>query len=193
MQKKEHHALLYLYLSSLYEEKKNWEAAQTTLRKGIELFPANTDLLYLLGAILEKTGSFEESILTMQKVLDLDPNHADALNFIGYSYADRGIRLDEAEQMIVRALEMKPDNGYILDSLGWVHFKKNNDERALHYIQKALSFLPNDVNILEHLGDVCAKMNRIGESLEAYRKAASLDPANEALKKKIENLQKQNP
>ena len=59
----------------------------------------------------------------MEKVLEIDPNNAEALNFIGYSYADRGINLDEAEKMIVRALEIKPDNGYMMDSLGWVYFK----------------------------------------------------------------------
>lgn len=193
LQKKEEHALLYLYLSSLYEEKNDLEAAKITLSKGLELFPRNTDMLYLYGALLEKTNRFEESIQYMEKALEIDPDNADALNFIGYSYAERGIRLDEAQQLIVRALKMKPDNGYILDSLGWVYFRKNNHEEALKYIQKALSILPNDVNILEHLGDICAAMGRKAEALDAYRKAARFEPSSTELKKKIENLLRLNP
>jgi Tfp pilus assembly protein PilF len=85
----------------------------------------------------EKTGRFEDSIRTMEKVLAIDPQNADALNFIGYSYADRGLRLDEAEEMIVQALKLKPDNGYILDSMGWVLFKKGKVAGALQYLKKA--------------------------------------------------------
>jgi len=126
----------------------------------------------------------------MEKVLDLDPQNADALNFIGYSYADRGIRLDEAEQLIVQALKIKPDNGYILDSLGWVYFKKNKYDGALKYLKRALELLPDDPNVMEHLGDVYLKTGRNQEALDYYRKAAKIDPDNQALNVKIERLQK---
>ena len=188
MQKKADQAMLYFYLSSLYEEKKDMATAEKTVVEGIRRFPRNTDLHYILGTILEKTNRFEESIKSMEKVLDIDPQNADALNFIGYSYADRGVNLDVAEQMILQALKIKPENGYIIDSLGWVYFKKNQYDSALQHIRKALSLLPNDANIIEHLGDVYLKIGQDKEALEYYQKAAKIDPDNGALKKKIDNL-----
>ena len=188
IEKKNDQAALYLYLSSLYEEKKDVTAAEKTIQEGIGRIPRNTDMYYVLGTLQEKTNRFEESIKTMQKVLDIDPQHADALNFIGYTYADRGIHLDEAEQMIVQALKIKPKNGYILDSLGWVHFKKNQYDRALTHLKEALGLLPDDPNINEHMGDVYLKIGREREALEYYRKAAKIDPDNLKLKEKLENL-----
>jgi tetratricopeptide (TPR) repeat protein len=186
--KKNDQAVLYLYLSSLYEDKKDMAATEKTIIEGIGRFPRDTDLHYVLGTLLEKVNRFEESIKSMEKVLDIDPQNADALNFIGYSYADRGIRLDQAEQMIVQALKIKPDNGYILDSLGWVHFKKNKYDSALKYLQRALKLLPNDPNITEHLGDVYLKIGQDKEALDYYRKAIKIDPVNSALKNKLDKL-----
>jgi tetratricopeptide (TPR) repeat protein len=162
--------------------------AEKIIREGIALFPRNTDLHYALGMILEKVNRFEESIRSMEKVLALDPQNADALNFIGYSYADRGMRLDEAEQMIVQALKIKPDNGYILDSLGWVYFKKNKYAKALNELKRAHELLPDDPNVIEHLGDVYLKIGDNKKAVEYYQKAAKIDPKNSAIKKKLDNL-----
>jgi putative PEP-CTERM system TPR-repeat lipoprotein len=186
--KKNDQDVLYLYLSSLYEEKKDLAAAEKTVVEGIRRFPRNTDLHYVLGTILEKANRFEESIKSMEKVLELDPQNADALNFIGYSYADRGIHLDQAEQMIIQALKIKPDNGYILDSLGWVHFKKNQYDSALKHLKRALELLPDDPSIREHLGDVYLKIGREKEALDYYRKALEIDPGNSPLKKKLDSM-----
>lgn len=188
MEKKSDEALLYLYLSSLYEDQKDMARAEATVLEGLQHFPRNTDLHYVLGTILEKTNRFEASIKSMEKVLEIDPKNADALNFIGYTYADRGIHLDQAEQMIVQALKIKPDNGYILDSLGWVHFKKNKYASALKHLRKALEFLPEDPSIMEHLGDVYLKTGRPKEALDYYRRAIKIIPDNGALKTKIDDL-----
>lgn len=186
--KKNDQAVLYLYLSSLYEDKKDMATAEKTVREGLGRFPRNTDLYYVLGTLLEKMNRFEESIKSMEKVLDIDPQHADALNFIGYSYADRGIHLEQAEKMIIQALKMKPDNGYILDSLGWVHFKKNEFDSSLKHLKRALELVPDDANITEHLGDVYLKIGQDKEALDYYRKAMKIDPDNSTLKKKFNNL-----
>lgn len=186
--KKNDQVVLYLYLSSLYEDGKDMVKAEKIIREGIGLFPRNTDLHYALGTILEKVNRFEESIQSMEKVLALDPQNADALNFIGYSYADRGMRLDHAEKMIVQALKIKPDNGYILDSLGWVYFKKNQYTKALNQLKRAIELLPDDPNVMEHLGDVYWKIGQSKKAIEYYRKAVNIDPKNSALKKKLDNL-----
>jgi tetratricopeptide (TPR) repeat protein len=127
----------------------------------------------------------------METVLAVDPDNAEALNFIGYSYADRGINLDEAEQMIIRSLKIKPNNGYMLDSLGWVHFKKNNLNSAVKYLKQALELLPDDVNIIEHIGDVYVKLNKLKEAEEMYNRVLKIDPNHSLVKKKLEDLIKQ--
>jgi tetratricopeptide (TPR) repeat protein len=188
IQKKNNQAILYLYLSSLYEEKKNFAVAEKTVLEGIGRFPRNADLHYVRGSMLEKMNRFEESIKSMETVLDIDPQNADALNFIGYSYADRGIHLDRAEQMIIQALKIKPDNGYILDSLGWVHFKKNQYDSALKHLKRARELLPDDSNIMEHLGDVYLKIGQDKEAMDHYRNAVKIDSDNITLKKKLDTL-----
>ena len=124
----------------------------------------------------------------MQTVLKLDPDHAEALNFVGYLYADRGIRLDEAERMIKKALTLKPGNGYMIDSLGWVYFRQNRLDEAIRYLKEASEALPEDAAIIEHLGDVYVRTGQIREAVEAYERAIRFNPENEALKKKLDDL-----
>ena len=124
------------------------------MEEGIKIVPKDIDLHYALAVLYEKTNRLSESIKEMEKVLEIDPKNAEALNFIGYSYADRGINLEEAEKMIMKALEIKPDNGYLMDSLGWVNFKKNKLSSAEKYLKQALELLPDEVDIIEHMGDV---------------------------------------
>ena len=178
----------YLFLSSLYEEKKDLPGAEKILKEGLAVIPGNIDMHYSLGAIYEKTNRFAESIREMETILSIDPDNAEALNFIGYSYADRGINLAEAEKLIIKALQIKPDNGYIIDSLGWVYFKQGKFAQALSRIKKAMEIMPADAAIIEHLGDIYLKMDRLKEAREAYEKALKIDPKKESLQKKLESL-----
>ncbi|HEX7415618.1 MAG TPA: tetratricopeptide repeat protein, partial [Smithellaceae bacterium] len=178
----------YLYLSSLYEDAKDTATAENILNEGIKIASQDADLHYALGVIYEKTNRFPESIKEMEMVLRLDPDNAEALNFIGYSYADRGMNLEEAEKMIIKALKIKPDNGYIIDSLGWVHFKQNKMDSAVKHLKQALELLPDDVNITEHLGDVYVKIGKFKEAQEIYQKALKIDPKNTAVQQKLEDL-----
>ena len=184
-------AVLFTFLSVLQEEEKDIAAAERTLRDGLLALHRNVELHYALGVLYEKNNRFEESIREMESVLKIDPNHADALNFIGYSYADRGIRLDEAEKMIRKALQLKPGSGYIIDSLGWIYFRQNKIGEALKYLREAAAAMPEDSAIAEHLGDALLKDKRAGEALEVYRGALKLSPGNKSLQKKIDDLRKQ--
>jgi tetratricopeptide (TPR) repeat protein len=121
----------------------------------------------------------------MQTVLKLDPQNAEALNFIGYLYADKGIRLDEAEALIKKALALKPGNGYMIDSLGWVYFRQNRLDDALRHLKEASEALPEDAAISEHLGDVYAKLGQIKEAIDAYERALRFNPDSDALKQKL--------
>jgi tetratricopeptide (TPR) repeat protein len=179
---------LYSFLSSLYQDEKKFKDAEEITKKGLSLFPNSTDLHYRMGAVYEGMNRFPESIKEMEEVLKLDPNHADAMNFIGYSYAERGINLDKAEELINKALKLKPGSGYIIDSLGWLYFRQDKFELALKYLRQAASLLPDDPTVLEHLGDASAKSGQVKEALEAYKRALQLNPSSQGLQKKIEGL-----
>jgi tetratricopeptide (TPR) repeat protein len=182
---------LYVYLSSLHEENKKLSSAEEILKEGLLISPQSIDLHYSLGVLYEKTNRFQESIREMELVLKIDPDNAEALNFIGYTYADRGVRLDEAETMIKKALHLKPGNGYMIDSLGWVYFRQNRVDLAIKYLKEALDALPNDATIAEHLGDAYTKAGRNSEAIEMYRRALKLNPGNNDLQKKVDVLLKE--
>jgi tetratricopeptide (TPR) repeat protein len=190
IKKKNDPTTLYLFLSSLYEEAKDIVAAENILVEGIKIAPLDIELHYALAIIYEKTNRLSESINEMEKVLKIDPNNAEALNFIGYSYADRGINLDEAEKMIVRALEIKPDNGYMMDSLGWVYFKQNKLSNAEKYLKQAMELLPDEAEIIEHMGDIYVKLNKTKEAREMYERVLKIDSKNSSVQKKIEDMTK---
>ncbi|PKN33393.1 MAG: hypothetical protein CVU61_13700 [Deltaproteobacteria bacterium HGW-Deltaproteobacteria-19] len=193
LEKRKDYPGLFLYLASLHEEMKNPAAAEKVLRQGMAAHPRNVDLPYSLGVLFEKSSRFSESITLMEGILAIEPDHADALNFIGYSYAERGLRLDEAERLIRKALKVKPGNGYITDSLGWVYFKKNDLGKAIQYLRDAALAVPDDPTIAEHLGDAFAKAGQKEEALSAYRKALHLNPSSADLPRKIRELGGGNP
>jgi tetratricopeptide (TPR) repeat protein len=183
--------VLYVYLSSLYEENKKLLSAEEILREGLLVAPQSTDLHYSLGVLYEKTNRFQESIQEMEFVLKTDPDNAEALNFIGYSFADRGINLEEAEKMIKKALDLKPGNSYMTDSLGWVYFRQNRMDMAIKYLKEASDALPVDATIAEHLGDAYSKAGMTREAIEIYTKALKLNPGNNTLQKKIDGFIKE--
>jgi tetratricopeptide (TPR) repeat protein len=177
---------LYLMLASVYETKEEYEEGIRVIREGLKQQEDNIDLVFRLGVLLDKSGDKESCLEQMRSILDLDPDHADALNYIGYTYADQGIRLDEAMAMIQRALSIKPESGYIIDSLGWVYYQKGLYDEALSYLLRAAELTSGDPTIHEHLGDVYFKKQQLRESLEYYRKALSLKhPDEQRLRQKI--------
>jgi len=103
--------------------------------------------------------------------LDLNPKNAPALNYYGYMLADRGIRLDEAQEMIQRALDQDPYNGAYLDSLGWVYYKENKLDEAETSLHKAVQRDPGDPTIRTHLGDIYAKQGRSEKAAAEWEKA----------------------
>ena len=183
---------LYLVLASLYEIREEHESAIGALREGLQYNNENTDLYYRLGIILGKLKRMDESIKQMEMIIEIDPRHADALNYIGYTYADENIHLDRALELIEKARKYKPNSGYIIDSLGWVYFRKGLYDKALTELEKAVELAPRDPAIAEHLGDVYYKKKEYENALQAYEKAISLENAEtERLQGKIENTRKQ--
>lgn len=130
---------------------------------------------------------------TMKTVIEIDPKHANAMNYLGYTYAEMGKNLDEAEDLIRKALQYKPDDGYITDSLGWVFFQKGKYQEALKVLKEAVLLVPDDPIILEHLGDAYRKTGDDKNALEYYRRSMqqkTSDPNPEKLMRKIQELEK---
>ncbi len=145
--------------------------AVEALRVAASARPREVRILYALGTALERAGQGDAALAQMKALLALDPDHADALNFVGYAYAERGVRLDEAEKLVRHALEIRPLSGYILDSLGWVHFRRGEYGRAIEILEKADSLAGPEAAILEHLGDAYRGAARATDAASAYRRA----------------------
>jgi tetratricopeptide (TPR) repeat protein len=186
---KRNEAALYGLLAALYEADGKLAEAETILKEGLAATPKSTDLRYRLGMLYDKMGRSDEGIREMEEILKQDPDNPEALNFIGYSWADRGIKLDEAEVMIKKALSLKPGDGFITDSLGWVYFRKNRIDEAIRYLKEAAAILPEDAAIADHLGDAYAKAGKPKDALEQYQKALKLKPDMKGLQEKIDRLE----
>lgn len=183
---------LYLMLESIYEKKEDYLRAKNILQDGLKYNENNVDLLFRLGVVLDKLGENEECIKQMELIIKIEPNHAEALNYIGYTYADKGIHLDRAQKLIEKAIKNKPDAGFIIDSLGWLYYKKGYYDKAIIELKKAVSLSPEDAAIKEHLGDVYYKINDFKNALQIYKDTLSLENAEvDRLNKKIDEIERQ--
>jgi Flp pilus assembly protein TadD len=176
-------------MATIQEEAGRLDEAEKSLQLAIEKDPQNSRYLFRLGVVHDKKNDKPASLDAMRKVLALDPKNASALNYIGYTYAELGENLEEAEKLIRQALEYKPNDGYITDSLGWVYYKMGDYARAMEYLKKASALVPDDPTILEHIGDTYLKLNDKASALKYYQKAlAKKDKDKEALANKIKQL-----
>ncbi|MDR2015764.1 MAG: tetratricopeptide repeat protein [Azoarcus sp.] len=149
--------------------------------------PDDKDLLYDSAMLAERIGLHETMESRLRKLIALVPDHAHACNALGYSLADRGERLDEAEKLIARALEILPRDPYILDSMGWVRFKRGDLAGALERLEQAHT-LRADPEIAAHLGEVLLRLGRGDEARRVLDKAKTANPGNATLKETILRL-----
>jgi tetratricopeptide (TPR) repeat protein len=182
--------IFYLYLSWANADLEQWEKAKSINLEGIQQFPQDEDLVYQMGIIYDKLNQIENAASQFKRVIELNPQHVDAYNYLGFMYAEKEINLDEAEGYIRKALALAPDAGYILDSLGWVHYKQGKYEFALTELKKAASITSTDAVIYEHLGDTYRALSSYKEARDAWKKALELDPKNDSLRRKIESTTK---
>jgi tetratricopeptide (TPR) repeat protein len=144
---------------------------------------------YQLATDLDTVGRRDEGQQIAMKLLEKDPHDPIALNFVGYVWADRGMNLDDAYKMIKEANEMKPDDPYILDSLGWVLFKMGKPKEALAIMEKALKALKDDPVINEHMGDILMSLGKSKRALDFYLRSSTLNRSpSKDLKDKINKL-----
>ena len=185
---------LYAVQASLLDEQNKSEQAFEVLNVGVRKFPDNTQLLFFLGTIQERIGMKEESITTMEKVIQREPNHAQALNFLAFTLTELNRSLDRAEGYVARALKIEPKDGYILDTHGWILFKRGKYKEAIQVLEKAFRLQPNEAIIAEHLADAYFKLKIYNQARAYYVKAISLevDPGKKRnVQAKLEVLEKQ--
>jgi tetratricopeptide (TPR) repeat protein len=154
--------------------------AVRALKRGLAAQPQDPTMLYALGEAYDRAGQRDAALAQMRAVLAVKADHAEALNFLGYAYAERGERLDEAQRYIERALAVEPENGYYLDSLGWVLFKKGDYPRAVSALEKADRLAGPEATILDHLGDAYRRARRPADAARAWQRALTApDPDDE--------------
>lgn len=182
---------LHLYLASLEEEDSRLDHAVQVLNGAVKLFPEDERVRYYLGSLYDRLGDSDRSVVQMEEILKINPDHVDALNYLGYTWAVRGVHLDDAEKYLKRAMKLKPDNGYITDSWGWYLFVRGRSKEAIRELEKAAKLKPNEPTILEHLADVYMNNNLREKALESYREAyqfAEDESARNKLRRKMDQL-----
>jgi len=183
---------LLRFLVEIYRKAKDLPNAIEVMHEVVELDPENDRVYFTLGALYDESKDKDKTIEYMRKAVELNPDSAPALNYLGYTYADLGVELDRAEELIVRALEISPNDGYYIDSLGWVYYQKGDYERAIEQLERAVSLVVDDPIIIEHLGDAYLKVGETDKALRSYRdalKAATEDEQVERIQGKIHQLE----
>jgi tetratricopeptide (TPR) repeat protein len=181
---------LELYAATLRSKAGDFDGAVAHLEGLLSDQPDDDELLYNLGVVYGEADRIDEAIAYMRRALDENPDNASALNYIGYTWAERGINLDEAESMIARAIELRPEDGYIADSLGWVYYMRARPlvedgrlpearefiDRALEELERADDLTGGDPVVSEHIGDIYLLLDDKQRALDKFEEALRLEP-----------------
>jgi len=179
-------------LANILRGRKDFDACADVYGKAISniatLEKSNWVLLYFRGICYERSHQWPAAEADLKKALELFPDQPLALNYLGYSWIDQGTNLDEAMNMIRRAVEQRPDDGYIVDSLGWANFRIHNYDEAVKDLERAVELKPEDPTINDHLGDAYWRVGRVLEARFQWSHAKDLKPEPEDLPKIEEKL-----
>jgi tetratricopeptide (TPR) repeat protein len=174
-----------LFLGMDYLELGKYKKAKEILKEGIAAHPDDTQLHFQLGIAHDRLQEFDKAVEQFELVLRVDPKNAAALNYLGYSFADRNVHLDVAEDLVKRAVAIDPDNGAYWDSFGWIHYRQGKYAAAIADLEKATQINPDPL-IYEHLGEAYWADQKADRALVAWTKSLALNPKNKALKKKVQ-------
>ena len=152
--------------------------------------PSHWNLFYRRGISFERTQQWEKAEADFLKSLELSPDQADVLNYLGYSWIDMGMNLDRGLDMIRKAVELKPNSGYIIDSLGWAYYRLGRYQEAADELERALQLMPADPVINDHLGDAYWKVGRKLEATFLWKHALANKPTEKDEARIREKLQK---
>ncbi len=173
--------------AQLLREAKRVDEAYQLLDDASKRFTDDADLLYDQAMLGEKLKRFDDSERLLRRVIEIKADHPHAYNALGYSLADRGVRLDEARTLITKALEMRPGDPFITDSLGWLEFRAGRTDEAVKWLRQAY-VTKADAEIAAHLGEVLWSTGQRDEALRIWREGARQDADNETLQETIKRL-----
>ncbi len=179
---------IYYLLGAIAETQGMDVQAYHFYQQSLDKNPSNLSSLQSLAGITSELNREAETFRIFQRILEIDTLNAVALNYIGYTYAERNDSLEYALRLVDRALQVDRDNGYYIDSKGWIFFMMGRYEDAVTELEKA-SQIVEDAVIFEHLGDTYQKLSQPDRARDAYKKASELDPANRILKEKLLQLE----
>ena len=175
-------------LADMYRRLNRYEEAEPIYTQMLTQQPDDWRLHFARGAARERLGRWPEAEADLERALELSPDQPDVLNYLGYSWIDRGERLEQALGMIQRAVELRPNSGAIIDSLGWAYYRMGDYAQALAHIERAVELDPADATLNDHLGDVYWRLGRRIEARFQWQRALSLGPDDrQALETKIAN------
>ena len=183
-----------LATSEAYIQTEQYEPAISMLRDALKKSPDDLDLQFELGSAFERSGDKKSAERLFLDILNKRPEHAATLNYLGYMWAEGGVNLDRATEMLNRAVKQEPKNGAYVDSLGWAYYQQGKLDLAEKYLTDAAHLLPRDATVQQHLGDVFAKRGDVHRALDVYRVALALEPDAKdevKLKTKIAELERQ--
>ena len=164
----------YYVLADMYRLDKQYLAGEKIFERAMANFPDDINLKFEFGLYFEKVKQPDRAMEQMLKVLALAPDDAYALNYVGYTWADRGENLDQALDYVKRAIEQKPEDGYVRDSLGWVYYRLGKYDQAVVELYLATELEPGDPTIKEHLGDAYVETGDLDKAVVQYEEAVSL-------------------
>jgi tetratricopeptide (TPR) repeat protein len=176
-----------LALGNIQRGRKEFAECADTYAKAIDTIPnpdkSNWVVFYFRGICYERSHQWPSAEADMKKALELFPEQPLVLNYLGYSWVDQGVHLDDGMDMIRRAVEQRPDDGYIVDSLGWAYFRTGNYDEAVKNLERAVELKPDDPTINDHLGDAYWRVGRTLEAHYQWSQAKDLGPDKEDLPK----------
>ncbi|AZZ35556.1 hypothetical protein CIK05_01650 [Bdellovibrio sp. qaytius] len=173
---------LYFMLAQLQEDNTQFSDAISTLKKADDQFPKNTQVHYFLGTLYDRLDKKDLMLKHMRLAVSYDDKNHQAMNYVAYSITEVGGDLAEAEDLALKAYALQKDDAFIIDTLGWVYFKKGEYTKALSYIEKAHELSPDVGVIAEHLGDVYLKLKKDDKARNAYLKARKEEKDSARLK-----------
>jgi tetratricopeptide (TPR) repeat protein len=185
----EERAQLTVTEAQLLREAKRHQEAFQLLSEALQKEPEQPELLYDYALTAEKVDRFDVLESSLRKLIDVRPDHAHAYNALGYSLADRNMRLAEARKLIEKALELAPDDYYIVDSLGWVLYREGDLKGAARELRRAFDGRP-DAEIGAHLGEVLWMLGERDEATRVWQESLKLNPENETLRNTIRRLKR---
>ena len=176
LQQKPEEAHAWVLLSSAYLGEKKYAALLKQTQGGLKLKKPSARLLMNRAIALEHFKRYDEVEQVLQTVLEAYPDDGEALNFLGYTYAEQGVKLHQAKQYIEHALKVKPKDAYYMDSLAWVYYQQGKLSQAIRLQREALALMSDDATMQEHLGDMLWRAGLNNEAVLQWKKALTLHP-----------------